>query len=93
MRGHAVGAQRVIDMIKTAFGPLGALSNDPNVVEIMANPDGRVWFERAGEAMQDSGLVLTADERQTIIELVASSRAWPPLFPSIVCAFAPGCLR
>jgi len=73
MRDHAIGAQRVIDMIKTAFGPLGAISNDPAVVEIMANPDGRVWFERVGEAMQDSGLVLTADERQTIIELVAGA--------------------
>jgi type IV secretion system protein TrbB len=73
MRDHAVGAQRVIDMIKTAFGPLGAISHDPAVVEIMANPDGRVWFERVGEAMQDSGLVLSADERQTIIELVAGA--------------------
>lgn len=73
MRDHGASAQRVIDMIKTAFGPLGALSNDPNVVEIMANPDGRVWFERVGEAMQDSGLVLSADERQTIIELVAGA--------------------
>ena len=72
-RISAVGTQRVIDMIKTAFGPLGTIAQDPAVVEIMANPDGVVWVERVGEAMRDSGLVLTPDERLTIIELVAGA--------------------
>ena len=72
-RSNPVGAQRVIDMIKTAFGPLGAIAQDPAVVEVMANPDGRVWVERVGEAMVDSGVVLTPGECLTIIELVAGA--------------------
>src|SRR4030095_8256224 len=66
-----IGAQRVIDMIKTAFGPLGALAQDPTVVEIMANPDGVVWCERVGEPMQQSGMDLMPEARRTIIALVA----------------------
>jgi len=73
MRGHAVGTQRVIDMIKTAFGPLGDLAHDPTVVEIMANPDGRVWIERLGTGMQASELILHAEERLAIVELVAGA--------------------
>lgn len=72
-RSNAVGSQRVIDMIKTAFGPLGAMAQDPAVVEIMANPDGKVWVERVGASMVDSGLVLSPDERLGLIELVAGA--------------------
>jgi type IV secretion system protein VirB11 len=60
-------------MIKTAFGPLGWMAQDPSVVEIMANPDGKVWVERVGEPMEESGQVLSAEERMTIIELVAGA--------------------
>ena len=58
-RLNAIGAQRVIEMIKTAFGPLGVIARDPAVVEIMANPDGRVWYKRVGEPMIASDLVLS----------------------------------
>jgi type IV secretion system protein TrbB len=70
---NAIGAQRIITMIRSAFGPLGAITQDPTVVEIMANPDGRVWVEREGARMVDSGLVLTVEERDTIIQLVAGA--------------------
>jgi type IV secretion system protein TrbB len=72
-RTNAVGAQRIITMIRSAFGPLGTITQDPTVVEIMANPDGRVWVERVGQPMVDSGLVLTVEERDTIIQLVAGA--------------------
>ena len=37
---------RSLKMLRTAFGPalLAALS-DPDVVEVMLNPDGRVWLD------------------------------------------------
>jgi type IV secretion system protein TrbB len=72
-RSSAVATGRVIDMIKTAFGPLGALAQDPAVVEIMANPDGCVWVERVGTPMVNSGLSLTAAARLDIIELIAGA--------------------
>ena len=72
-RISAVATQRVVEMIQTAFVPLGAIARDPSVVEIMGNPDGLVWFERVGEPMQESGLQLSLEERLSIIELVAGA--------------------
>jgi type IV secretion system protein TrbB len=72
-RVNAVRTQRVIDMVKTALEPLGALARDPAVVEIMANPDGRVWYERVGEPMVCSDIELTEEKRQDIIEMVAGA--------------------
>jgi len=37
-----------------ALGPLSALLNDPNVIEIAINPDGTVWVERSGDALMRS---------------------------------------
>ncbi len=72
-RGSLVGAQRVVDMIQTVFGSLGVLAQDGAVVEIMVNPDGRVWIERVGLGMQMAELVLSVEERLAIIELVAGA--------------------
>lgn len=72
-RTSDVAKQRMIDMIQTAFLPLGEIARDPAVVEIMGNPDGLVWFERAGEPMEENGLVLSVEERLSIIELVAGA--------------------
>lgn len=69
----AVGAQRLIDMIATALGPLSVLAKDPAIVEIMANPDGRVWYERVGEPMVASEVVLTVEQRYAIIQLVSGA--------------------
>jgi Flp pilus assembly CpaF family ATPase len=60
-------------MLKTAFGPVIAEAlADPHVVEVMVNPDGRLWLDRLDKGRADSGTVLQWSEVERIIRLVAS---------------------
>jgi type IV secretion system protein TrbB len=60
-------------MLRTAMGPAIALALDePDVVEVLVNPDGRLWLDRHGSGRADTGVVLTPHEAERIICLVAS---------------------
>jgi type IV secretion system protein TrbB len=60
-------------MLKTAFGPVIAEAlADPQVVEVMVNPDGRLWIDRLDMGRSDTGTVLQWSEVERIIRLVAS---------------------
>jgi type IV secretion system protein TrbB len=60
-------------MLRTAMGPSIALALDePDVVEVLVNPDGRLWLDRHGSGRSDTGVVLTPHEADRIIRLVAS---------------------
>ena len=64
---------RRAQMLKTAFGPvIGAALADPSVIEILANPDGALWIERAGEGRKREGEPIRAADAERIIRLVAS---------------------
>ena len=45
--------------------------DDPAVVEVMLNPDGRLWLDRLGEGVSETGQVLSAADGDRIIRLVA----------------------
>lgn len=65
------GRQRA--MLRTAMGPtIAAALGDPAVIEIMLNPDGRLWLDRHGEGRTDTGERLSGAEAERIIRLVAS---------------------
>src|SRR5690554_2503443 len=65
---------RLMTMLQTSCGPeLWALMQDPEITEIMANPDGRVWVEKFGVGMVDSGVRVQPTEVESIISIVASS--------------------
>ncbi len=60
-------------MLRTAMGPAIALAlEEPDVVEVLVNPDGRLWLDRHGSGRSDTGVVLTPHEAERIIRLVAS---------------------
>lgn len=64
---------RRASMLKTAFGPvIGAALGDPSVLEIIANPDGALWVERAGEGRKREGQQIRPADAERIIRLVAS---------------------
>jgi type IV secretion system protein VirB11 len=65
-------AERKLEALRHALGPhiLEALS-DPMVVEILANPDGRVVVDRLGEGRRDTGRRLPAEARERAIRLIA----------------------
>lgn len=66
--------QRSLRMLHTALGPVitEALA-DPEVVEIMLNPDGRLWLDRLGAGRECTDVKLSSQDAERIIRLVAAS--------------------
>ena len=59
-------------MLRTALGPAIARHLDNSViVEVMLNPDGRIWIDRLSEGLADTGEVLSAADGERIVRLVA----------------------
>ena len=68
---EAQGRRR--QMLRTAFGPtIAAALADPTVIEVMVNPDGKLWIERAGIGRKFTGEHVGAAEAERIIRLVAA---------------------
>ncbi|MGQ7411987.1 hypothetical protein ACTGWW_11170, partial [Streptococcus suis] len=44
---------------------------DPAVVEVMLNPDGRIWIDRLSEGLADTGEMLSPADGERIVRLVA----------------------
>ncbi|AUL45925.1 P-type conjugative transfer ATPase TrbB [Bordetella trematum] len=66
--------QRSLRMLHTAFGPaITAALADPEVVEIMLNPDGRLWLDRLGNGRIFTDVMLSSQDAERIIRLVAAS--------------------
>ena len=59
-------------MLRTALGPdIAAFLEDPSVVEVMLNPDGRLWVDRLSAGLADTGERLSAADGERIVRLVA----------------------
>jgi type IV secretion system protein TrbB len=59
-------------MLRTALGPaIARLLEDPAVVEVMLNPDGRLWIDRLSEGLSDTGERLSAADGERIVRLAA----------------------
>jgi type IV secretion system protein VirB11 len=59
-------------MLRTALGPaIARWLDDPVIVEVMLNPDGRLWIDRLASGLSDTGEVLSAADGERIVRLVA----------------------
>lgn len=59
-------------MLRTALGPhVATWLADPVVVEVMLNPDGRLWVDRLSEGLADTGEELSVADGERIVRLVA----------------------
>ena len=59
-------------MLRTALGPtIAAWLEDAGIVEVMLNPDGRLWVDRLSGGMIDTGESLAAADGERIVRLVA----------------------
>ena len=66
------GIARGARMLRTALGPaIATFLEDPGVVEVMLNPDGRLWIDRLSEGLSDTGERLSSEDGERIIRLVA----------------------
>lgn len=64
--------QRGARMLRTALGSaITRLLEDPTVVEVMLNPDGRIWVDRLSQGLADTGETMTAADGERIVRLVA----------------------
>ena len=59
-------------MLRTAFGAaIARFLEDPTVVEVMLNPDGRLWIDRLSSGLADSGEMVPPADGERIVRLVA----------------------
>ncbi|MFK0299561.1 hypothetical protein ACIQTU_10105 [Brevundimonas sp. NPDC090276] len=84
---HPVVGERRLEALRHALGPavLEALQT-PDVVEILANPDGRLVLDRLGSGRADTGVILSFEARERI-------RDWPGFCRSRASAFRAFCRR
>jgi type IV secretion system protein VirB11 len=59
-------------MLRTALGSeIAGWLDDPEVVEVMLNPDGRLWIDRLSDGLTATGSTLSQADGERIIRLVA----------------------
>lgn len=64
---------RRVRMLRTAMGPVIATAlEDPDVVEVLLNPDGTLWIDRLSTGRAPTGVTLSAADGERIIRLVAA---------------------
>ena len=63
---------RLGNMLRTALGAeIAAWLAEPQIVEIMLNPDGRLWLDRLDTGLLETSSTLSAADGERIIRLVA----------------------
>src|ERR1700733_4788798 len=69
---HSEAFSRGARMLRTALGPaIATFLEDPSIVEVMLNPDGRLWVDRLSGGLEDSGRVMSAADGEGIVRLVS----------------------
>jgi type IV secretion system protein VirB11 len=73
LKNSSVTQNRYLTMIRTAFGPeVLKFMEDDQVIEIMLNPDGKLWVEKLTEGPIFTGTYLPPEQSENIIKLIAS---------------------
>lgn len=69
---NTVVADRKIAALRQAMGPaINDALVEKSVVEVMVNPDGRIWVDRIGEGRRDTGQRLPPADAERILRLLA----------------------
>ncbi|WP_085341149.1 P-type conjugative transfer ATPase TrbB [Aquidulcibacter paucihalophilus] len=77
---HPIIAERRLEALRHALGPevLAALI-DPDVVEILANPDGQLILDKIGSGRAPTNQTLSPESRDRVIRLIADYVGEPVL--------------
>jgi type IV secretion system protein VirB11 len=66
-------SSRGLAMLATALGPaVSGILLASDTIEVIANPDGRIWAERVGRGREPTNFTLDASEAERVIRLVAT---------------------
>ncbi len=64
---------RTLEMLRTALGvDIVSALDDPAVIEIMVNPDGKLWLDKLTTGMVDTGVVITPQQAERVVRLVGT---------------------
>ncbi len=65
---------RLEEKLRRELGPavLDALA-EPRVIEVMLNPDGRLWIDELGIGMRDTGIRISAAQTENLLGTVAAT--------------------
>ena len=70
--GALVAASRQTRMLRSAMGPvIGAALDDPDVIEVLLNPDGSLWLDRLSQGRAPTGDSLSSADAERIIKVIA----------------------
>ncbi len=65
--------ERHIDMLTTSFGEdIVKLLQDPNIIEVMLNPDGKLWAEAYDKGKYFTNIIFNDKQSTNIIKLLAA---------------------
>ena len=60
-------------MLQSALGEdIQSFLNDDDVIEVMLNPDGKLWIDRLSQSRQFTGKTIQKEDAERIIRIVAS---------------------
>ena len=66
-------SDRQIRMLRSAMGSaIVSALDDPDVVEVLLNPDGRLWIDRLGSGREPTGATVSHEDAARIIKVVAN---------------------
>ncbi|MGF6227844.1 P-type conjugative transfer ATPase TrbB [Inquilinus ginsengisoli] len=69
---RAEAVSRGARMLRTALGPaIATWLQDATVVEVLLNPDGRLWIDRLTDGLADTGERMSPADGERIVRLVA----------------------
>ena len=69
---NAIVSDRKVAALRQAMGPVIATAlADRRVVEVMVNPDGKIWIDKIGEGRSYTGETLAHDDADRILRLLA----------------------
>src|ERR1700694_5676364 len=72
----AEATSRGARMLRTALGPaINGWLEDPTIVEVMLNPDGRLWIDRLAGGLADTGERLSAADGERIVAICLAPRS------------------
>ncbi|HVP12357.1 MAG TPA: ATPase, T2SS/T4P/T4SS family, partial [Phycisphaerae bacterium] len=65
--------RRQTEKLRRELGPVVMQQlHDPRVVEVMLNPDGKVWIDLLGEGLRDTGETLSPAQVENLLGTVAA---------------------
>ena len=66
-------AARRLSSLRSAMEPIIGFLEEDSILEVMLNPDGRIWVDEIGSGMRLTGVTMTPADAERMIRLIAAS--------------------